>query len=143
LATVVVGRPDDIPECEWLPPGEFDDATLVARWNEPNWRIEANPGCPIIQESIDYWTDQYPRVDHDDVAKAVRRVYGFKLRSAVAHMLTAKRRGSITAEQLKQALEPIALTVGAAGFIIEDIALAGDIGALSGKGKAKSRAASE
>jgi hypothetical protein len=74
MATVVVGRPDDIPS------------------------------CPIIQDSIDYWTSQYPRVDADDVAKAVRRIYGFKLRSAVAHMLTANQRGSITAEQLKQAM---------------------------------------
>lgn len=71
----------------------------------------------------------------------MQRIYGFKLRSAVAHMLTAKRRGSITADQLKQALEPIALTIAAAGFVIEDIALAGDVGALAGK--VKSRAAAE
>jgi hypothetical protein len=141
MATVVVGRPDDIPECEWLDPKEFEDAALIGRWDEPNWRIEANPSCPIIQDSIDYWSNQYPRVDADDLAKAVRRIYGFKLRSAVAHMLTAKRRGSITAEQLKQALEPIALTIAAAGFVIEDIALAGDVGALDGK--AKSRAGSK
>jgi hypothetical protein len=138
--TVVVARPDDIPECEWLDAKEFDEPSLVARWDEPNNRIEANPSCPIIQESIDYWTDQHPRVDADDIAKAVRRIYGFKLRSAVAHMLTAKRRGMITAEQMKDALEPIALTTCAAGFVIEDIALAGDIGALAGKAKSRASA---
>jgi hypothetical protein len=140
MATVVVGRPDDIPEVEWLDAKEFDEASLIARWDEPNYRIEANPSCPIVQESIDYWTEQHPRVDADDIAKAVRRIYGFKLRSAVAHMLTAKRRGVITAEQLNDALKPISLTMAAAGFVIEDIALAGDVGALAGK--AKSRAAS-
>jgi len=141
MPTVVVPRPDEIPECEWLDATEFDVPNLIGRWDEPNYRIEANPSCPIIQDSIDYWTDQHPRVDAEDVARAVRRVYGFKLRSAVAHMLTAKRRGTITAEQLKSALEPIALTFAASGFVIEDIALAGDVGALAGKSRSKAASA--
>ena len=80
---------------------------------------------------------QHPSVDPDDIAKAVRKVYGFKLRGVVAHMLTAKRRGAISADDLVRALDPLSLTASTAGFIVEDIALAGDIGALSGKAKAR------
>lgn len=135
--TVVVGRPDQIPECTWLPPSEFDEPNTIGRWNEVGFQIEANASCPIIRESIDYWTNQHPRVDADQVARAVKRVYGLKLRSAVAHMLTAKKRGTITQDQLESALSPIGLTIAAAGFVVEDLALAGDIGALAGKARSK------
>ena len=137
IPTVVVGRPDQIPEVEWLPAKEFDEPNMVARWDEPGFRIQANLNCPIIRETIDYWTNQYPRVAVEDIGKAVMRVYGLKLRSAVAHMLTAKRRGTISADDLAKALAPIALTTAAAGFVLEDVALAGDIGALDGKARKK------
>ena len=137
LPTVEVKKPDQIPECQWLPVDDFDDQYHAARWNETSFLVEANLGCPIFQESIDYWTMQHPSVDPDDIAKAVRKVYGFKLRGVVAHMLTAKRRGAISADDLVRALDPLSLTASTAGFIVEDIALAGDIGALSGKAKAR------
>lgn len=119
MPTVLVGRPDEIPESEWVDASEFDEPNLIGRWDEANYRIEANPSCPIIQESIDYWTDQHPRVGPENVAKAVRRIYGFKLRSAVAHMITAKKRSTITAEQLREALQSIPLTLAAAGFVLK------------------------
>jgi hypothetical protein len=53
-------------------------------------------------------------------------------------MLAAKRRGIITGDDLNEALSPLALTVAAAGFVIEDLALHGDIGALAGRAKARS-----
>lgn len=137
MPTVVVGRPDQIPDVEWLPAKEFDEPNMVARWDEPGFRVQANLNCPIIRETIDYWTNQYPRVAAEDVTKAVMRVYGLKLRSAVAHMLTAKKRGTISADDLARALTPIALTTAAAGFVLEDVALAGDIGALDGKARRK------
>lgn len=137
IATVVVGRPDQIPEVEWLPAKEFDDPNMMARWDEPGFRVQANLNCPIIRETIDYWANQYPRVAAEAIQKAVMRVYGLKLRSAVAHMLTAKKRGTISADDLANALTPIALTTAAAGFVLEDVALAGDIGALDGKARKK------
>jgi hypothetical protein len=133
LPTVEVKKPDQIPECQWLPVDDFDDQYHAARWNETSFVVEANLGCPIFQESVDYWTTHYPSVDQDDIARSVRKVYGFKLRGVVAHMLTAKRRGAITADDLARALDPLSLTAATAGFIVEDIALAGDIGALAGK----------
>ena len=143
LPTVAVGRPDQIPKIEWLPATEFDEQNLIARWNEPGFQVEANLNCPIIRDSIDYWTNQYPRVDAEDIGKAVLRIYGLKLRSSVAHMMTAKKRGTITADDLEKALTPIALTTAAAGFALEDLALAGDIGALDGKARRKSPATTE
>jgi hypothetical protein len=139
LPTVEVRRPDQIPECQWLPVDDFDDQYQAARWNETSFVVEGNLGCPIFQESIDYWTMQYPSVEPDDIAKAVRKVYGFKLRGVAAHMLTAKRRGAISADDLTRALDPLSLTAASAGFVVEDIALAGDIGALAGKAKARLR----
>jgi hypothetical protein len=139
--TVEVKKPDQIPECRWLKVTDFDDQHHAARWNEREFVVEANEGCPIYDESIDYWSGQFPSVDQNDIAKAVRKVYGFKLRGVVAHMLTAKRRGTITTDDLDKALSPLSLTTAVAGFIVEDIALAGDIGALAGKQKAKQRSA--
>jgi hypothetical protein len=140
MPTVVVGRPDQIPDVEWLPAKEFDEPNMMARWDEPGFRVQANLNCPIIRETIDYWTSQYPRVAAEDITKAVMRVYGLKLRSAVAHMLTAKKRGTISSDDLAKALTPIALTTAAAGFVLEDVALAGDIGALDGKARRKATA---
>jgi uncharacterized membrane protein YgcG len=137
LPTVVVGRPDQIPEVEWLPAAEFDEPNMIGRWDEAGFRIQANLNCPIIRETVDYWTNQHPRVDADAIMRAVKRVYALKLRSAVAHMLTAKKRGTITQDQLDGALTPVALTIAAAGFVLEDVALAGDIGALAGKSRPK------
>ncbi len=143
LPTVSVGRPDQIPEVEWLPADEFEQPNMIGRWDEAGYCIAANVNCPIIRETIDYWTNQHPRVDAEDVARAVKRVYGMKLRSAVAHMLTAKRRGTITQDELDAVLTPAALTIAAAGFVIEDIALSGDIGALAGKARPKAAAAAK
>jgi len=142
IQSVVVGKPDQIPDVDWLEGKEFDQPSLVARWNELQFRIEANINCPIIMETINHWTNQYPRVSAEDIAKSVRRVYALKLRSAVAHMLTARKRGSITTSDLEAALSPLALTTAAAGFVLEDVALAGDIGALDGKTRRKLTTAS-
>jgi hypothetical protein len=137
LPTVAVGKPDQIPDIKWLRAEEFDEQNLIARWNDLAFQVEANANCPIIRDTVDYWTNQYPRVAADDITKAVLRVYGLKLRSAVAHMMTAKRRGTITADELEKALKPICLTTAVAGFVLEDLALAGDIGALDGKARKK------
>jgi hypothetical protein len=56
-------------------------------------------------------------------------------------MMTAQRRSTITPDDLARALDPLSLTTAVAGFIIEDIALAGEIGALDGKQKSKKRMA--
>ena len=133
IPTVPVKKPDQIPECKWIPAKEFDNQHHAAQWNEAEFVVEANEGCPIFQESIDYWCNQFPAVDQDDVARSVRKVYGFKLRGVVAHMLTAKRRGMISSDDAEKALDSLALTTATAGFIVEDIALAGDLGALNGK----------
>ena len=106
---------------------------MIARFDEPGFKIEANLNCPIIRDSLDYWTTENPGLPAEDISTAVRKVYGIKLRTAVAHMLTAHRRGQITGEQLAQALSPLSLTVAVAGFILEDTVLAGDIGALEGR----------
>jgi hypothetical protein len=103
-----IKRPDRLPECRWLPASDFDEEHLIARWMPADFVVEANIGCPIIRDSIDYWSAQAPTVDQDDIAAAVRKIYGLKLRTAVAHMLAAKRRGVITAEDLDEALAPLA-----------------------------------
>ena len=50
-------------------------------------------------------------------------------------MIAAKKRG-IKQDELDQALSPVGLTAALAGFLAEDCALAGDLGALEGKRKA-------
>jgi hypothetical protein len=139
LAVVEAKKPDQIPECQWISVRDFEDQHQAARWNASAFVVEANDGCPIYLESIDHWCKQFPSVDPNDIAKAVKKVYGLKLRGVVAHMLTAKRRGTISSDDLDQALSPLSLTTAVAGFILEDLALAGDIGALAGKQKAKGR----
>jgi hypothetical protein len=132
-ATVRSQRPDALPNIEWLPASEFDAVHLIARWNEAAYKLECNRECPIIRDSIDYWTGEHPSVRQEDIARVVMKVYGLKLRTATAHLMTAHRRGHLTAEDLGQALSPIAFTLAAAGFIIEDSVMAGDIGALDGR----------
>lgn len=139
IPTVAVKRPDRIPECRWFEPAEFDEPALIARWSAAEYVVEANSGCPIIRDSIEYWTSQFPAVSADDVARAVQRVYALKLRTVVAHMHTAKQRGYITADDLEKSLTPLSLTAAAAGFVIEDFALSGDIGALEGKARSKAQ----
>lgn len=106
---------------------------MIARFDEVAFKIEANANCPIIRDSLDYWTSENPGLKAEDIDAAVRKVYGLKLRTAVAHMLTAQRRCQITREQLEQVLSPPGLTMAAAGFLVEDTVLAGDIGALEGR----------
>lgn len=138
MQVVTVKRPDRLPKCRWLPVSDFDNDQFIGRWSESDFAVDANLGCPIIRESIDYWTAQAPTVDPDHIVTAVKKVYGLKLRTAVAHMLAAKRRGVIGAEDLERTvLSPLGLTVAAAGFVIEDLALHGDIGALAGKSKSR------
>lgn len=126
-------RPDKLPGLDWLPGSEFEDAAMIARFDEVAFKIEANANCPIIRDSLDYWTSENPGLKAEDIDAAVRKVYGLKLRTAVAHMLTAQRRCQITREQLEQVLSPPGLTMAAAGFLVEDTVLAGDIGALEGR----------
>jgi hypothetical protein len=131
--TVSTPRPDALPAVEWLPALDFDTPQFIARWNESGFKIEANYECPIIRDSIDYWTSENPGLDQQDVMAAVTKLYGLKLRTAAAHMMTAHRRGQITSDELQQALNPLSLTLAASGFLVEDTALAGDIGALEGR----------
>jgi len=138
--TVRSPRPDALPEIEWLPATEFEVPHFIARWSEASYKIEGNRDCPIIRDSIDYWTSEHPGVAQEDIAPVVMKVYGLKLRTATAHIMTAHRRGHITAADLQQALSPIAFTVASAGFIIEDAVMAGDIGALDGRQRKRNAA---
>ncbi len=134
--TVEVKRPNELPMVRWVPKEEVDNPVLAALWQEAEFAIDANLECPIIRDSIDYWTSEYPSLDPDDIARSVQRVYGLKLQTVVAHMIAAKRKGRIKQDELEQALSPVALTAALAGFLVEDRALAGDLGALEGKRKA-------
>jgi hypothetical protein len=131
--TVLTPRPDALPPIEWLPASEFDAPHLIARWNAAAHKLEGNRDCPIIRDSIDYWTNEHPGIPQEEIAKIVTKVYALKLRTATAHILSGERRGLFTASDVAQALSPLALTVAGAGFIVEDMVMAGDIGALEGR----------
>jgi hypothetical protein len=151
FAGVVRRKSDGLPDVKWETFRE-DDVVHAARFDEKISEgsasfgtISINLAFPLFRNEFQFWAEEYPKADENEVIALVKQVYEDELVSKLMHAYKLKGQELATDEDgnpirvkdedLEKWISPEALTAAALGLVNVEQRIRGTAGARFGSGK--------
>jgi hypothetical protein len=118
--------PVDIPHYRYAKKEDFDKPFHLASWvpNDPKGpTVLLNSDAPVLLEMIKYHQEQYLDIYAEEIAEAVRKVFGELAVAKIAHSQKLAR--DVAEQDLNESYRSeAALTTGLMGLVAEDVLIA-------------------